>query len=45
VHHLIDCVLGDVEPHYTGEVGVHAVHCTLAQYDLPGEDAPSGSRR
>jgi predicted dehydrogenase len=30
VHHLIDCVLQDAQPRYTGEDGVHAVRCTLA---------------
>ena len=30
VHHLIDCVLEDTQPRYTGEDGVHAVRCTLA---------------
>jgi predicted dehydrogenase len=30
VHHLIDSILHDAEPRYTGEDGVHAVRCTLA---------------
>lgn len=30
VHHLIDCVIHDKVPRYTGEDGVHAVQCTLA---------------
>jgi UDP-N-acetylglucosamine 3-dehydrogenase len=30
VHHLIDCILYDREPRYSGEDGVHAVRCTLA---------------
>ncbi len=30
VHHFIDCVINDQQPRYTGEDGVHAVHCTLA---------------
>ena len=30
VHHLIDCVVGDREPDYGSEEGVHAVRCTLA---------------
>ena len=30
VHHLIDCILEDTEPRYTGSDGVHAVRCTLA---------------
>lgn len=30
VHHLIDCILQDAQPRYTGEDGVHAVRCTLA---------------
>ena len=30
VHHLVDCVVGNAAPRYSGEDGVHAVHCTLA---------------
>ena len=30
VHHFIDAVVGDREPDYGGEEGVHAVRCTLA---------------
>ena len=30
VHHLIDCILNEQEPRYTGEAGIHAVQCTLA---------------
>ena len=30
VHHLIDSILADTSPRYTGEDGVHAVRCTLA---------------
>jgi predicted dehydrogenase len=30
VHHLLDCIVGDREPRYCGEDGVHAVRCTLA---------------
>ena len=30
VHHLIECVVTDTEPRYSGEDGVHAVQCTLA---------------
>jgi predicted dehydrogenase len=30
VHHLIECVMTDAEPRYTGEDGVHTVRCTLA---------------
>ena len=40
VHHLIDCVLGDVEPRYTGEDGVHAVRCTLAAIRSAREGRP-----
>ena len=30
VQHLIECILEDREPRYTGADGVHAVRCTLA---------------
>jgi predicted dehydrogenase len=30
VHHLIESILQEAEPRYTGEDGVHAVRCTLA---------------
>lgn len=30
VQHLVDCILRDEEPRYSGENGVHAVQCTLA---------------
>ena len=30
IHHLIDSILADTEPRYTGVDGVHAVRCTLA---------------
>jgi predicted dehydrogenase len=30
VQHLVDCILSDRPPRYTGEDGVHAVRCTLA---------------
>jgi predicted dehydrogenase len=40
VHHLIDCVLADSEPRYTGEDGVHAVQCTLATIRSACEGRP-----
>ena len=40
VHHLIDCVLGDIEPRYTGEDGVRAVRCTLAAIRSAREGRP-----
>lgn len=30
VRHFVDCALSGAAPRYTGEDGVHAVHCTLA---------------
>jgi len=30
VRHFVDCALAGKEPRYSGEDGVHAVHCTLA---------------
>lgn len=40
VHHLIDCILQDTEPRYTGEDGVHAVRCTLATIRSAREGRP-----
>ena len=40
VHHLIECVLQDAEPRYTGEDGVHAVRCTLATIRSAREGRP-----
>ena len=40
VHHLIDCVLADAEPRYSGEDGVHAVQCTLATVRSAREGRP-----
>jgi predicted dehydrogenase len=40
VHHLIDCILQDVEPRYTGESGTHAVQCTLATIRSAREGRP-----
>ena len=40
VHHLIDCVLEDRKPRYTGEDGVHAVQCTLATIRSAQEGRP-----
>ena len=40
VHHLVDCILADQEPRYTGEDGVHAVQCTLAAIRSAREGRP-----
>ena len=40
VHHLVDCVLADVEPRYRGEDGVRAVQCTLATIISARENRP-----
>ncbi len=40
VHHLIDSVLEDTQPRYTGEDGVHAVQCTLATIRSARESCP-----
>jgi predicted dehydrogenase len=40
VHHLIDCILADAEPRYSGEDGVHAVRCTLATIRSACEGRP-----
>lgn len=40
VHHLIDCILNDIEPRYTGEDGVQAVRCTLAAIRSAQEGRP-----
>ena len=40
VHHLIDCILQDTPPRYTGEDGVHAVQCTLATIRSAREGCP-----
>jgi predicted dehydrogenase len=40
VHHLIDTILKDTQPRYTGEDGVHAVQCTLATIRSARENRP-----
>jgi predicted dehydrogenase len=40
VHHLIDSILKDTQPRYTGEDGVHAVQCTLATIRSARENRP-----
>jgi predicted dehydrogenase len=40
VHHLIESILKDTQPRYTGEDGVHAVQCTLATIRSARENYP-----
>jgi predicted dehydrogenase len=40
VHHLIDSILKDTQPRYTGKDGVHAVQCTLATICSARENCP-----
>ena len=40
VHHLIDSIIEDKEPDYSGEEGVHAVRCTLASIRSAEEGRP-----
>jgi predicted dehydrogenase len=40
VHHLIECILQDQAPRYTGEDGVHAVRCTLATIQSAQQGRP-----
>ena len=40
VHHLIDCILQDATPRYSGQDGVHAVQCTLATIRSAREGRP-----
>ncbi len=40
VHHLIDCILADCTPRYSGEEGLHAVRCTLAAIRSARESRP-----
>lgn len=40
VHHLIDSILSDARPRYTGEDGVRAVRCTLATIRSARENRP-----
>jgi predicted dehydrogenase len=40
IHHLIDCILADVEPRYQGQDGVRAVQCTLATIISARENRP-----
>lgn len=40
VHHLIDSILQDTQPRYTGEDGVHTVQCTLATIRSAREGRP-----
>ena len=40
IHHLIECILKDEDPRYTGEDGTHAVACTLAAIHSAREGRP-----
>ena len=40
VHHLVDCIVQDTAPRYSGEEGIHAVRCTLAAIRSADEDRP-----
>ena len=40
VHHLIDCIIKDEAPRYTGTDGVRAVQCTLATIRSAQEGRP-----
>ncbi len=40
VHHLIDSIVNDTSPRYSGEDGIHAIHCTLATILSAEEDRP-----
>ena len=40
VHHLIDSILNNTKPRYSGEDGVHAVTCTLATIRSVQEGRP-----
>lgn len=40
VQHLVDCILADREPRYSGEDGMHAVQCTLATIRSAEEGRP-----
>lgn len=40
VHHLIDCIMQDRQPRFTGEDGVHNVQCTLATIRSAREGRP-----
>jgi predicted dehydrogenase len=41
VRHLIECILQDARPRYTGEDGVHAVRCTLATIESARRGQPA----
>jgi len=40
VHHLIDCIINNRHPRYSGDDGVHAVRCTLAAIRSAQEGRP-----
>jgi predicted dehydrogenase len=40
VHHLVESILHDTAPRYTGTDGVHAVRCTLATIESAQRDRP-----
>ena len=40
VHHLIESILHDTRPRYTGADGVHAVRCTLATIESARQGRP-----